>query len=171
MKKIASAWSGKKIKFICPNCKRETKHEIIQYQNKINIGPIPVMGKGPREFGIECNVCHNISKLPDKYVKNAEKMKYYAKRPKKDNKHELSTKSQIMYPVMTNKEREKIIRSNKKEGLMSAGLALFFGAIVSIYWKWGIVAGIIFALFGIYAMYEDPERKFRDLYRANVKIK
>ncbi len=180
MRKIPRGWSNQKVKSNCEVCKKQTTQEIIQYQNKISIGPIPIMGKGPRGFGKLCS-CGNIQQLNKKDLVNATKIKYYDKPVKIDKSDKsLSLKQsskRIKYPVLKEKERQKYIKHNKKEGFMSMGLGLVIGLFlfsISLFLKWSVLWSVgltaFFLISGIYAAYEDPERKYRDYYKAGKKI-
>ncbi len=169
VKMVARGWSNIKTKSPCTSCKKGTDQVIIQYQNKVNIGPIALWGKGVRNFGKECSVCHAIGQLTKKQLEAAMNSKYYDKRVDTGITTRVGRSSLIQYPILDEKRRKVIRKSNKKEGWMSAGIGLVIGILIMPFWKYGIFIGLLFVLGGLYAAFEDPERKHRDLIR-NKKI-
>jgi len=82
----------------------------------------------------------------------------------------------VKYRVLTPERRDAIRKDNRREGLIS----MLIGIIISIFifplpfkpWS-RILGGIILVysiLGGLYAIFEDPERKHRDLIREGKKL-
>lgn len=176
MIKIARGWSSSIIKKNCVNCKKKHDHEIIQYQHKRGFGPIPIMGKGPRGFGYECKSCHNIIEMGDAGVSKANKLKYYDKRQKSKitdvGAVTRSKKSHIRkYKVLNAKERSKIIKHNRKEGILSGIFGIIIGTIIAAFAGiWGFWFAVLFVVLAFYLALEDPERKHRDLIKSGKNI-
>lgn len=169
VKMVARGWSTIRTKSPCTSCQKGTDQVIIQYQNKVNLGPITLWGKGVRGFGKECTVCHTIGQLTKKQLLAAENSKYYDKRVNTGISTRVGRSSLVQYPILDEKRRKEIRKSNIKEGWMSSGIGLVIGIIIMPFWEYGIFIGLLFVLTGLYAALEDPERKHRDLIR-NKKI-
>ncbi|MCY3411112.1 MAG: hypothetical protein INQ03_05670 [Candidatus Heimdallarchaeota archaeon] len=180
MLKIARGWSNQKTLGMCTECNKTTEQEIVQYQNKINIGPIPIMGSGPRDFGLQCHKCMTINAINKKDIAKARKFKYYDTARKQTGQADsvnLKAKKRLKYPILTEKDREKFIKHNRREGYLSTALGFIFGIIIiatlDIFGHsplWGVAVLLFFVIGGLYAAFEDPERKHRDYYRAGKKI-
>lgn len=176
MIKIARGWSGSIIKKNCVTCKKKYDHEIIQYQHKRGIGPIPIMGKGSRGFGYECKSCHNIIEMGDTGISKANNIKYYDKRPAtKTSDVSAVTRTnkshKRKYPVLNAKERSKIIKHNRREGILSGIFGIIIGTIIAAFTGiWGLWFSVLFVVLAFYLALEDPERKHRDLIKSGKKI-
>lgn len=174
MIKVVRGWSEKKQNFNCQHCRKPRNGEIIQYQNKISIGKLAIMGRGERGFGYLCEECDSVTNLGPKLEKQAAKYKYYdTKRNKKDG-NDLTVKSgskRRKYPVLKTERRERIVKQNRKEGYLSIGLGLVLAILILPFsTTGGAIAASLFTIGGLYAAFEDPERKHRDLIRADKKI-
>ena len=171
LKEEPVGWSHNFIKRKCPKCGVDNKIMLVQTQKRFKLGPLKLINKGPRGFGRECLICHDVSTATPGDLKTAQKLEYYFRR-------EISTQSVGLqdkranrkYPILDNKTRELIRKDNRKEGLISGAAGTVIAIILAIWfswWKWVLLLVWIGAL---YAIYEDPEMKHRATIEKHGKV-
>lgn len=175
----AVGWSNKFIQKPCTNCKEKNSLQIVQNQKRIKIGNFKIINIGARDFSFECSNCHNLSKMTKTEVRESQRMKYYFRRPTKQNIQDKSELTRnVKYPVLKLEKRNEIRAENQREGLISAVIGVIIGIILLNWFAWAIWVFILSILFGIYAAFEDPEMKFRadiekakDIHKPKLKSK
>ncbi len=161
IKQHACGWSGIFSKQICKICNKKNQIQVIQIQDKYSIVSLGLVGKNSRYFGKECTNCNSIIALAKSQISDANTIKYYDKRPKFDEDGLIEGKRK-KYPVLTEKRRTALIKENKREGQRAAVIGSGFGLVLLIFSPfWGLVIAGLSILGGLYAAYEDPERKHR----------
>lgn len=143
---------------------------LVQTQKRFKIGPIKLINLGPRGFGRECLVCHDVSVATPGDLKTAKKLEYYFRRDIGKSNVGQDKRGNKKYPILKDKTRELIRKDNRKEGLISGAAGSVIAIILAIWFSWWIWIFILVWIGALYAILEDPEMKHRAHIEKHGKV-